>query len=154
MKQRLKFIAILTLFGACTAFAHGYKVGAIEIEHPWSRATSIAAANGAVYFTLKNSGEERDRLIAVSSTVAGKAEFHTHTIDGNIMKMRPVESIEIAPASATIFEPGGLHVMLMGLMQPLEKGKTFPLTLVFESAGPVTVQVVVQDGGASAHAHE
>ncbi|MBP2232607.1 copper(I)-binding protein [Azospirillum agricola] len=71
-----------------------------------------------------------------------------------VMKMRPVDVIEVTPGSPTALQPGGLHIMLLGLKQPLVKGKAFPLTLTFEKAGPVTVQVDVQGAGAAAPSHE
>ncbi|MDY0071646.1 MAG: copper chaperone PCu(A)C [Thauera sp.] len=153
MKRLLKFAATMALCGAGVAFAHGYKAGSIEIEHPWSRATVAAVPTGVVYFVLRNPSQQEDRLVSVSTPVADKAELHTHIREGNVMKMRHVDAIEIAPASTTALEPGGLHVMLLGLKQPLVKGKAFPLTLVFGEAGPVTVQVDVQGASDKAPSH-
>jgi len=163
MKQLRTFATIMILGCAATAFAHGDKVGPIEIDHPWSRATAPVVSTGVVYFVLRNPGARPDRLIAVSTPVADKAELHTHVQDGDMLRMRKIDAIDLAPASTTALTSGGLHVMLMGLKQPLVKDQTFPLTLVFEHAGPVTVQVDVQGitdtvpvhtgGGHAGHAH-
>ena len=96
--------------------------------------------------------------MSASTPVANKAELHTHIKDGDVMKMREVQSIEIGPHSKVMLKPGGLHVMLMGLKEPLVKGSHFPLTLVFEKAGKMTVDVSVEgvaamgdDGGHGMH---
>lgn len=146
-------LAAILVCAATGALAHGYKSGTVEIDHPWSRATAPGAPNGAAYFVLTNLGKDDDRLTAASSPVAEKVELHTHIADNGVMKMRPVNAIEVSPGSPTTLAPGGLHVMLLGLKQPLVKGKAFPLTLVFEKGGPVTVQVEVQGPGETTPAH-
>ncbi len=153
MARLLCLATTLVLLGASAASAHGFKAGAVEIDHPWSRATAPSAANGAAYFVLSTNGKEEDRLLSASTPVAEKAELHTHLMDNGVMKMRPVNAIEVAPGSPTALAPGGLHVMLLGLKQPLVKGKSFPLTLVFEKAGPTVVQVDVQGAGETAPSH-
>jgi len=135
MKRLLKLATILILCGAGSAFAHGGKVGPIKIDHPWSRATVPVVPTGVAYFVLRNSSQEGDRL----------PELHTHIHEGDVVRMRKLDAIEIAPASTVALEPGGLHVMLIKLKQPLVKGQSFPLTLVFERAGSVTIQVDVRD---------
>lgn len=153
MVRLVSVAAALLMMGAGVASAHGFKVGTVEIDHPWSRATAPSAANGAAYFVLNNTGKEDDRLLSASTPVAEKAELHTHLMDNGVMKMRPVNAIEVTPGSPTALAPGGLHVMLLGLKQPLAKGKSFPLTLVFEKAGSVVVQVDVQGAGETAPSH-
>ena len=152
--MRIPTLAALMMFAAGTALAHGYKAGSVEIEHPWARATAPSAQNGAAYLVLNGTGKESDRLVSAATPAAEKAELHTHLMDNGVMKMRPVDAIEVTPGSPTALQPGGLHIMLLGLKQPLVKGKAFPLTLTFEKAGPVTVQVAVQGAGAAAPAHD
>ena len=105
--------------------------------------------------TLEIMGEEPDRLIGGSSPVAEKAELHTHIMEGGVAKMRPVDAIEVAAGTPTVLEPGGLHLMLIGLNQKLEEGATMPLTLVFENAGEVTLEVPIKGmaGGMGAAGH-
>jgi len=89
--------ATVLLCCASTAFAHGYKVGPIEIDHPWSRATVPVVPTGVVYFVLRNTSAEEDRLLSVSTPAAEKAELHTHIRDGDMLRMRQVDAIDIAP---------------------------------------------------------
>ncbi|MFQ5973505.1 MAG: copper chaperone PCu(A)C [Alphaproteobacteria bacterium] len=124
-------------------------VGDIHIDSAWSRATASSAPAGAAYMVLTNHGGEVDRLVAVSSPAAERAQLHTHLMEGGVMKMRPVEAIEVAPGTPSVLEPGGLHVMLIGLRAPLHEGDRFPLTLTFEQAGEVEIEVVVQSAGST-----
>jgi len=96
-----------------------------------------------------------DRLVEAATPVAKKASLHTHTMEGDIMKMRPVKAIEVSPGKSTVMKPGGLHIMLMGLKAPLTQGETFPLTLSFETAGSVDVVAKIYGPGAMgpSHAH-
>lgn len=143
-------LASLILVAAATAHADDFQVGSITVDHPWARATAPAAQAGAAYFVLSTEGDAPDVLVAASTPVAARAELHTHQMDNGVMRMMPVEAIEVAPGTPTVLAPGGLHVMLMGLQGPLVEGGTFPLTLVFEDAGEVTVEVTVQGVAATA----
>ena len=93
--------------------------------------------------TIETSGGP-DRLVAVASPLAGKVELHAHLHEGGVMKMREVEAIDVAPGKPAKLETGGLHIMIMDLKQPLKAGETIPLTLTFEKAGKVEVQVPVR----------
>jgi len=153
MLRSTALAAVLAVAVMGSAAAHGHKAGPIEVEHPWARATAASMSNGAAYMVLNSHGTEPDRLVSASSPVAERAELHMHMMDNGVMKMRPVNAIEVTPGSPTTLAPGGLHIMLFGLKQPLTKGKAFPLTLTFEKAGSVTVEVDVQAAGAAAPAH-
>ncbi|MBH63112.1 MAG: hypothetical protein CL569_11840 [Alphaproteobacteria bacterium] len=127
--------------------AHDVKHGDITISHPWARASlSAKVKNGVSYMTLRNSGTESDRLIGVSTFVADRAELHAHEMKNNVMKMKHIEAIEIPAGGEVELKPGGLHVMLFGLRTPLQKSRTFPMTLEFESAGEVDLEVVIEAG--------
>ncbi len=139
---------------AVPALAHDFKVGAIEVEHPWARATVASVPNGGAFMELNNTGKEADRLVSAASPAAERVELHTHIDDGGVMKMRQVPAVELAPGATLKLAPGGLHVMLLGLKEPLVKGKTIPLTLTFEKAGAVTVEIEVQAAGDAKAAHE
>ena len=138
--------SVLAAFLVVLAAAAG--AGDIAVESPWSRATPGKAPNGAVYLTLVNRGSVPDRLIAVATPVAERAQMHAHTMDNGVMKMRRLDAIEVAPGSPTVLAPGGLHVMLFKVDHPLEEGMRFPLTLTFEHAGSLTVEVEVHKIGA------
>ena len=88
-----------------------------------------------------------DRLVAASGDVAERIELHTHTMDGNIMKMRRVDAVEVPANGSVALQPGGFHIMLIGLKKPLQEGGSFPLTLTFEKAGTVDVEVAVEGVG-------
>ena len=145
MPTRFAVLAsVLSAALGLSAFAHELKLGDLLIEHPWARASIGQVPNGAAYMTIMTEGREVDRLLAVETVVARRAELHSHLMDGGIMRMRPVDAVEIAPGEPAMLQPGGLHVMLMGLKAPLVEGETFALTLVFERAGRVEVEVQIE----------
>ena len=98
---------------------------------------------GVAYFVINNQGRN-DRLVGASSPVAKSAGLHLSRMEGGIMKMRPLDAVEVRSGVATSFEPSGRHVMLTGLKRPLKAGEVFPLVLDFANAGPVKVQVRVK----------
>jgi copper(I)-binding protein len=133
---------------ALTAQAHEYKLGAIAIGHPYARATAAGQPNGGAFLGLANAGAD-DRLLSVSATVANSVELHQMSMDGNVMRMRQVDGIELKTGKPVALEPGGYHVMLLGLHAPLKSGDSFPMTLKFEKAGSVVVEVKVEGADAT-----
>jgi hypothetical protein len=119
----------------------------IACEQVWARPTAGAATTGAAYFTLTNNAAP-DELVGASTPIAASAGVHETIDDNGVMKMRPVTSIALAPGKQVTFRPGGYHVMLIGLKAPLKIGDSFPLTLSFAHAQPITVMVKVQAGAA------
>jgi len=117
----------------------------IQIDHPWARASS--GSTGAVYMTIKNTGAVDDRLIAAAADVAGQVQLHIESNDNGVMKMRQISAIDVKAKAAATLKPGGMHVMLIGLKQPLKVGTSFPLTLTFEKAGKIDVTVAVGKAG-------
>ena len=136
------------------ASAHDYRFGDLKINHPWARATAGLARNGAAYVTLANEGEAVERLLGVTTPVARKARLHGHIVEAGIVKMRPVEAIEVAPGEPVVLKPGGFHIMLMGLEAPLEAGAAFPMTLRFAVAGAIEIEVRVESAGARTPEHQ
>lgn len=124
----------------------------IHVQNPWARASAGMAGAGAAFMAITNGGEA-DRLVAASAEVSKKVELHTHIKEGEVMKMRRVDAIDIPANDAVHLKPGGLHVMFIGLEEPLQEGQSFPLTLVFENAGEVIVDVQVEKAAAMGHAH-
>jgi copper(I)-binding protein len=143
MKAPALLLALALL--AAPAFAQD----GISVGQPWARATIGQTTSGAAYLTLDTAGAEPDHLVGVETPVAERADLHGHTMEGDVMKMRPVERIEVAPGSPTVLQPGGLHIMLFGLKAPLREGETFPATLIFEKAGRIEIEVRVQGIAAS-----
>ena len=119
------------------------RAGNLVVTKPWSPPTPPVATVGAVYFSMTNAGRKTDRLIAISSPIARQVQMHeSRTVQG-IVQMRPVTSVECLPGATVKSEPGGLHVMLLDLTQPLVAGMKFPLVLRFRDAGALTIQVLV-----------
>jgi copper(I)-binding protein len=143
--------AALTSFTVCAASAEDYKAGTLEIDHPWSRAVPKGGSVAAGYLKITNTGTEPDRLVSGSTPVAGRLEVHEMSMDKGVMKMRPLPNgLEIKPGETVELKPGSFHIMMTGLKQPIEKGKAFKASLVFEKAGPVDVDFDVLGVGASA----
>jgi len=129
---------------ATRAIAQGH--GPIQVEAGWSRAAG-AGRVGAGFLTLRNTGAA-DRLVAARAEIAGVVELHTHIHENGVMRMRPVAAIDLPAGETVTLRPGGLHLMLIDLKQPLNQGDTVPVTLVFEKAGEVQTQLAVQAAGA------
>ena len=115
----------------------------VKVLNAWSRATAPGASVGVAYFEIVNSGAA-DALTAMESPVAERVEMHSTSMNGAVMQMRPVASVPVPAGARIAFEPGGLHAMLIDLKQPLQQDQRFPLTLLFEHAGRVRVEVLVQ----------
>jgi len=131
------------LVAASTALAQPSQ---LEVNNAWAGATPGKAENGVAFLTIQS--PTADRLVSASSPVAKKAELHTMSMQGMVMKMRPITGLDIPAGQPVTLKPGGEHIMLMGLNQPLHEGQSFPLTLDFEKAGPRTVTVTVEKAGA------
>jgi len=121
----------------------------IKIMEPFARAS---IPNGAVYMHLVNEGGTADRLVTIETDVAEAAELHETRMDENdIMRMGPVDAVDVPARGSAVLEPGGMHIMLMGLQKELATGDTFELMLNFEQSGPQTIEVEVTDGIAIDH---
>ena len=131
-------LALVTFF----AQAHEFKAGAITISHPYARATAAGQPSGGGFMTFVNGGGN-DKLLSVSAEVSKAVELHEMKMEGDVMKMRQVEGIDLQAGKTVELKPGGQHVMFIGLTQTLKSGAHFPLTLRFEKAGEVKVEVTV-----------
>ncbi|MGN6390164.1 MAG: copper chaperone PCu(A)C [Burkholderiaceae bacterium] len=139
------------LAAGAPAQAHEYDAGSLHIVHPHARATVPAQPTGAAYLKIENRGSAPDRLLSASTPAAQSVEIHSMRMDGNVMRMREVPSLDLPPQSSVVLEPGtDYHLMLQGLKAPLKAGDKFPMTLQFEKAGKVDVSVVVGDMKAGA----
>lgn len=123
----------------------------IVVDHPWARATPGGAKIGAVYLTLINTGSSSDSLLSATTPIADKVQFHSTTEENGVSRMREMRSVDVAPGASVTFGPGGMHIMVVGLKQPLTEGQTFTLTLNFEKAGQEEVTVPVAKVGAMQH---
>ena len=145
---------IAPLFALVTLLAHAQegRVGSLLVQHPHARATVPGQAVGAGYLTLRNQGRP-DRLLGAEAAVSKKVELHAMSMDGDVMRMRQVEAVELPAGQSVEFKPGGYHLMFMDLKAPLKAGDSFPMTLRFEKAGALTVTVKGQALGAAVPAH-
>ena len=137
------------------AFAHNgvTHLGPINISLPFTRATLPNAPVGGGFLTIENTGTEADRLVSVTSTVAGATQIHEMAMQGDVMKMRELaDGIEIPAGETVILAPGGFHIMFMGLKQAFVEGETVAVTLTFEKAGSVEVLLPVEAAAADAPA--
>ena len=143
----MKFVRMIAALSALAliAVACGGSDG-VDVEKPWARASAMVDGAGAAYMEI--SSPEADRLIGVSvdSTVAAMAEIHeTQMNDDGTMMMSEVGRIDLPAGETVKLEPGGYHIMLMQLAEPLEKGDTFDLTLQFAEGGDITIEVEVRE---------
>jgi periplasmic copper chaperone A len=153
-RLRLVIAPLLSLLLAIPSFAHDYKLGALEIGQPWARATPPSAPAGGGFLKITNTGSTSDRLVSASSPAAELVQVHEMKMDGSIMRMREVEKgLEIPAGGSVTLAPGGFHLMMMGLKGPLKQGASVPVTLVFEKAGKIDVELAVEAMGASHPAH-
>ena len=161
LARRAACAALLALCALAGAQAHDGRAGDVHIVHPYATPSVPGAGNGAAYIaTMENTGKQPDRLLRVSTPVAAQAQMHTMAMGtGDVMHMREVADIALAPGAVVKMRPGaGYHFMLMGLKRPLKEGDSFPLTMEFERGGKVEVKVVVQvpkahEGDMAEHKH-
>jgi len=144
--SRIFFLAALLIALPATA--------QVEVQNPWSRATPPGTKIGAGYMTIRNKAAAADRLVGASSPAAARVETHVTVKDGEIFRMREVKGYEIPANGSFELKPGGAHLMLVDIRQPLKEGDRVPLTLRFAKAGEVKVELKVQKGAsAPAHSH-
>jgi copper(I)-binding protein len=119
----------------------------LAIRGAWARATAPGAPVGAVYLVIDNTAGKADQLLSVSTDRAERCEVHAMFQDGDVMKMRRVDPLPIEAGARLALEPGGVHVMLMGLKSPLVEGETLDLVMTFENAGTRQVEAQVLPSG-------
>jgi hypothetical protein len=142
MRGRLSYllgVVILSfLLGGCAGPADS-----LQIRDAWVRSAASGATTGA-FALIVNSTGETDRLVGVECAAARAAEIHETRMEGDIMQMRPVDSIEIPAGGQAELKPGSYHIMLIDLQRALQPGEKLPITLIFEKAGRVEVEAEVK----------
>ena len=156
MKQFFLSAVFGVLLMPSAALPHDYKIGELEIVHPYTRPTPPKAPVSGGYLTIRNTGAEDDRLIGGSAPFAGKVEVHEMKMEGDVMKMREIAGGLVIPAGGEVtLEPGGLHIMFMQLNEQIKEGKSYAATLQFEKSGSVEVEFSTEEqgdsGGQSGH---
>jgi copper(I)-binding protein len=154
--------AAASVLAANAATAHEFKIGALEIGHPWSRPTPKDANIAGGYLTITNKGKVTDRLVGGTSPAAGKIEMHEMVeVDGKTRTRALTDGIEIAPGKTIEFKPGSLRLVLLGLKEPFAAGQKIKGALTFEKAGTVEIVYNVEENpaatnstsGSGAHRH-
>jgi copper(I)-binding protein len=156
--MRLAFLVVAAFALAVSAAeAHDYKIGDLEIAHPWTRATPKGAKVAGGYLKITNKGTASDRLLSARFEPALRVEIHEIVRTGGTASMRELKSgLEIRPGATVELKPGGYHIMFMDLKQPLERGQRIKGALTFEKAGTIEVEFTVEAAGApapGAHGH-
>lgn len=142
-------IIMVFVFAACGGNAAA-PPPEISVMEPWSRPSPMAAGNGAVYMMLMNKGGQADTLVSVTSDIAEAVELHETKMEGDVMKMAPVQGgIEVPAGGSAELKPGGLHVMLINLKEELTPGQKIELTLNFKNSAPIKVEADVREMGES-----
>ena len=139
MSASRRSLLLLSLLACAAAWA---RTPAVKVEAAWARPTVAGQAAGGGFLKITG-GAAADRLLGGSSTISKSVELHSMQMDGDVMRMREVPGIAVPAGQAVELKPGGLHLMFMGLKRPLKAGDTVPLTLRFEKAGEVKVDVEI-----------
>ncbi|HEY5607027.1 MAG TPA: copper chaperone PCu(A)C [Alphaproteobacteria bacterium] len=141
----MRIVALLLCLIAVSASAA--PAADIELIQPWVRATP-GQRTGALYLTLHNGGSESDRLVAVSTPMAQRAELHSSVEQDNVARMQKIDGIELSPGGSVPLQPGGLHIMLVGLDPTVKPGVSMPVTFRFQRAGDIVIGAPVLAPGA------
>ncbi|MCI5112435.1 MAG: copper chaperone PCu(A)C [Marivita sp.] len=147
MKRALLSLMLL----ATPALAHDQMTGDLHIIHPSIPAPAAKAKSAVGYITISNEGDAPEELIGVRSPFAASTTLHTTIFEDGIAKMRPLVGVPIAPGEVINLEPGGMHVMFMGLSGPAAEGDMIPATLIFRHAGEVAVEFMVDPATGADH---
>ena len=149
LKSSIVAATILATSAVAVAAPPSARHGNLTITQAWSRETAPGQAVGGGFMHIANAGKE-DLLISGCSPVAAEVQLHSMTMQDGVMRMRQLTSGIAVPANGSLdLKPGSFHIMFIGLKQPLEQGDSFPVTLTFQRAGNVTVQLSVQPVGAT-----
>jgi len=145
---RVLLVSVVCLGFSSLTQAQNAKVGSLQIENAYTRATVPGQQVAGGFMKIENTGTA-DQLVSVSSPVAGEVQLHEMAMEGNIMKMRQVKDISVPAGSFVELKPGGLHLMFINIKAPLAAGESFPVKLKFAKAGEVEVKMPVNAMGVS-----
>ena len=144
----LILIAMACVYTTSDIDAKSYTYKKVRASDPWARATSKLARTGAVYIkNIHNKGKNAVKITGFSANIAQKVQLHNTVVENGVAKMQHIEFLEIGPNKSVQFNPGGLHIMLMGLKRPLEKNSQFPLIIKFEKLGNLEIMVDIKNIG-------
>lgn len=141
-------VALATLLFSALAQAHDYTLGSLSIDHPWARATAPGAPVGGGFMSISNTGEEPDRLLGGSADFATEVQIHESSMADGMMRMqhRP-DGVSVPEGGALVLRPGSYHLMFVGLQRRLVEGERETVTLEFERAGEIEVELTIEGPG-------
>lgn len=151
-------LSLLVIVGACDVSqnrshdAEAHAANALAIEDAWAAATPASVDVSAGYLTFANTTTADDRLLRATSPRAGRVEVHEMTMDGSVMRMRPIEMLTIPAGEQVILAPGAAHLMFYGVTQPFAEGEEIPVRFTFETAGEIDVVLPVRRSAPARHA--
>ena len=132
--------------GVCAIALSAPAAAQVKVDSAWARPTAPGQPVGGGYLTLRSVGA--DRLLGGSTPAAERVELHSMAMVGDVMKMRQLDALALPAGRSVKLEPGGMHLMLVGLKAPLKVGDKLALTLKFEKAGEVRAELTVLSGPA------
>ena len=150
MRIRFRISPIAVVLSLTMAWQPAGAAEGLKVEQPWARASLAGVRNGIVYGRFVEDSAATIELVGASTPVADHVEFHKHSMNAGVMTMRQLDRIELPPGQAVVLQPGGMHLMLIDLKQPLKAGESFPLTLKFADGESLTIAVSVLDATATA----
>ncbi len=136
----------LTMLAAGLLFSAGVLAGAadnVSVQDPYVRLAPPNAAATAAFMVIRNTGDKDVKVVKADNPVSKATELHTHLNEGGVMKMRPVQAIEIKAKGEAVLKPGGLHVMMIDLKAPMKEGDSVPITLTFDDGSSKQVDAKV-----------
>lgn len=145
MKSRLNLLLLLAALWVPVSAAHEYQSGDIRVDHPWSRPTPPGTSMGVGYLSITNGSDQDVVLVRAETPRAGRVSIHQTTMTDGVMRMQPLSGGLSVPAGQTVeLKPHGYHLMLEQLRQPLAEDERVPLTLYFDQAAAVEVELAVE----------
>lgn len=153
---RIRFSSVLLVAAGLllsTAISATAAAKDVVVTDVWARASAPSAKAAGAFMTIENAGKAGDRLLSARSAAAKQVEVHESKMVNNVMQMRRIDGLPVAAGDKVVLKPGGLHVMLIDLEKQLVQGERFKMTLVFEKAGEVTVDVDIKTPGAMSPMH-
>jgi copper(I)-binding protein len=148
-KQPVRFVMAALVLWLVLCPAVTLAASALRMESPWARASLSGVRNSIVYGALVNEGSAALTIVGGSTPMASRVEFHIHAMNGDVMTMKQLDSIALKPGERVTLQPGGLHIMLIDLKQPLKQGASFPLTLVTGDGASLDVMVKIESATAT-----
>jgi hypothetical protein len=149
------FFAFALMLAACAPAAppaaQAQVANGIEVRDAWAAPTPGDVDVAAGYLTIVNRGREADRLVAIESARAARVEVHEMSMDGAVMRMRPLAGLDIPAGGQAALRPSGNHLMFIDITQAFVAGESIPVRLQFERAGAVEVQLPVRRGASHGH---